>query len=104
MDFQFEGLKNTKKSIKPPIVNRELRSLTAELGVEKYKILVLQEEIKFHKEELERSNAYPGKLKALQSDYELLQSSVKRSRHIQVQQQAKITELKSALKRLQSNN
>lgn len=104
MDFQFEKLKNTKKSIKPPIANRELRSLTAELGVEKYKILVLQEEINFHKEELERSKVYPGKLKALQSDYELLQSSVKRSQYIQVQQQSKITELKLVLKRCKKNN
>ena len=90
--------KNTK--IPKPPKNRELRNLEAELGVEKYKTILLQEEISQNKMLLTYSNNYVKKLNSLQADYSLLKSSVQRSKNLQEKQKLEIDELKKTLHKL----
>ena len=92
-----------KAAPKKSIVNWEYRSLNAELGVERYKNILVREEIVQNTAELNHSNTYANKLKDLQSDYSLLQSSVQRSMKIQEQQKIEITELKQKIKLLKQS-
>lgn len=79
---------------RPPKKSRELQHLEAELGVEKYKNILLTEEISQHKQELVRTKKFINNFEALKNDYELLTASVKRSKTIQEQQKEEIENLK----------